>query len=172
MTTAQHVLARLLGMRSATARLRATSTRNAHPSHAAGAAGSFAIQFGREQGAFIVTTAGSQSKADVASRIGANVVIKYKEEENMQQAFAEACPSGFDVVMDGVGSALQEAYLPNLKRGAKVLLGGYISEYPHNAGAPLRRAESLALREMPPVRCSGKLSLFTNWHYLSQQASR
>ena len=107
----------------------------------AGAAGSFAVQFAKAAGAHVVTTVGSERKAEVARRLGADVVINHRTCDDMAHAFAQACPEGFDVVMDGVGGALQEAFIPSLAPNALVLLTGYISEYPHNPGEhPVRLA--------------------------------
>ena len=82
-----------------------------------------------------MSTAGSEHKAKIAKQLGADTVIRYKEVDDLAQEFKTACPDGFEVVMDGVGGTLQEAFLGNLVPGAKVLLTGYISEYPHNEGA-------------------------------------
>jgi NADPH-dependent curcumin reductase CurA len=101
----------------------------------AGAAGSFAVQFAKKAGAFVVTTVGSHRKDKVAVELGADIVINHRDCANMCHALREACPEGFDVVMDGVGRALQDAYLEHLAPSAKVLLTGYISEYPHTSSA-------------------------------------
>lgn len=44
--------------------------------------------------------------------------------------------------MDGVGRALQAAYLQNLAPGARVFLTGYISEYPHVADGVVPDSQS------------------------------
>ena len=41
-------------------------------------------------------------------------------------------PAGIDLVYEGVGGAMQTAALRNLAPNGRLLVVGYISEYPHN----------------------------------------
>ena len=87
----------------------------------------------------MTATVGSDRKAELVRALGANEVVQYRTCGDTAEALARACPEGFDVAMDGVGGAMQDAILVNLAPGGTVLLTGYISEYPHTQqGAPLR----------------------------------
>ena len=63
----------------------------------------------------------------------------YKERE-CAEAFAEICPEGFDVVLEGVGGKMLQASLGALGPKGKLLQIGYISEYPHNPEAAAETA--------------------------------
>ena len=96
----------------------------------AGAAGSFAIQFAKLAGARVITTVGSAAKAKLAADLGADVVLNHNEVD-VADALAQSCPDGIDVVMDGVGGSIFDAALRNLAPNGRILVTGYISEYPH-----------------------------------------
>lgn len=99
-----------------------------------GAAGSFAIQFAKAAGAFVVATVGSETKARLALELGADHVINYQTCTAMGDAFKVVCPELFSVVMDGVGGSMQDDLIECTAPLGKVLLTGYISEYPHTEG--------------------------------------
>lgn len=116
----------------------------------AGAAGSFALQFAHAAGAHVTATVGSERKAELARALGADEVVQHRECGDLSEALARACPDGFQVAMDGVGGEMQDAILANLAPGSRVLLTGYISEYPHTQrGALLTASQGCAVPPHP-----------------------
>jgi NADPH:quinone reductase-like Zn-dependent oxidoreductase len=78
-----------------------------------GGVGTIAIQLAKHLGATVATTAGA-AKADVLRELGADLVIDYRD-----HAFDQVL-SGYDVVLDGVGS-------DNLLRSLSVLKPGGVA---------------------------------------------
>lgn len=99
----------------------------------AGAAGSFAIQFAKAAGACVVATVGSERKARLALELGADHVINYQSHTDIRKTLKNVCPNLCTLVMDGVGGSLQDALIDCTVPGGKILLTGYISEYPHTS---------------------------------------
>ena len=106
---------------------------------AAGGAGHYAVQIAKQNGATVVGTCSSEQKARVLKDLGCDFVVNYKERE-CAEAFAEICPEGFDVVLEGVGGKMLQASLGALGPKGKLLQIGYISEYPHNPEAAAETA--------------------------------
>ncbi|MEC0347680.1 zinc-dependent alcohol dehydrogenase family protein [Peribacillus frigoritolerans] len=72
--------------------------------HAAtGGVGHIAIQLAKWQGATVYTTASSQEKLEIATRLGADVTINYREESVHDYVQKYTAGKGFDVVFDTVG---------------------------------------------------------------------
>ncbi|MEC0301210.1 zinc-dependent alcohol dehydrogenase family protein [Peribacillus frigoritolerans] len=72
--------------------------------HAAtGGVGHIAIQLAKWQGATVYTTASSQEKLEIATRLGADVTIHYQEESVHDYVQKYTAGKGFDVVFDTVG---------------------------------------------------------------------
>lgn len=68
----------------------------------AGAVGQFAIQFAKQRGADVFTTAAKCNHKLVKS-LGADVVFDYKDNNLCQKIRRELGPQGFDAVLDSVG---------------------------------------------------------------------
>jgi NADPH2:quinone reductase len=66
-----------------------------------GGVGSLAIQFAKNAGARVITTA-SRKHHDYARALGADVVIDYSK-ENVAERVKQECPQGVDLVVDSVG---------------------------------------------------------------------
>ncbi|MED4691286.1 zinc-dependent alcohol dehydrogenase family protein [Peribacillus frigoritolerans] len=74
--------------------------------HAAtGGVGHVAIQLAKWQGATVYTTASSQEKLEIGTRLGADVTINYREESVHDYVLKYTDGKGFDVVFDTVGGA-------------------------------------------------------------------
>jgi NADPH-dependent curcumin reductase CurA len=101
------------------------------------------VQFAKLAGARVITTAGSEIKADAAEALGADIVINYRTRD-VDDALKETCPGGLDIVIDGVGGRLLDTLISHVKPGGKVLQIGYISEYPHT-GMILRMCSYIKL---------------------------
>jgi hypothetical protein len=98
-------------------------------SGAAGATGSLACQIAKAAGARVIGIAGGPEKcAYLARDLGLHAAIDYRKED-LSQALAAHCPTGFDVFFDNVGGALLDAALMHLRVGARVAICGAISQY-------------------------------------------
>ncbi|MBX9955127.1 zinc-dependent alcohol dehydrogenase family protein [Peribacillus simplex] len=72
--------------------------------HAAtGGVGHIAIQLAKWKGATVYTTASSQEKLEIGTRLGADVTINYREESVQDYVQKYTDGKGFDVVFDTVG---------------------------------------------------------------------
>lgn len=72
--------------------------------HAAtGGVGHIAIQLAKWKGATVYTTASSQEKLEIGTRLGADVTINYREESVYDYVQKYTDGKGFDVVFDTVG---------------------------------------------------------------------
>ena len=70
----------------------------------AGGVGSMVLQMAKAVGAKVITTAGSHEKAALCQRLGADRVIRYREED-IAQAVAEFAPQGVNVYWETVRRA-------------------------------------------------------------------
>jgi NADPH:quinone reductase len=102
----------------------------------AGGVGSAAIQVGRAAGARVIAVVGGASKADVAQKLGADVVIDRREQDFVAAVKEATGGHGADVVFDPVGG---EAYAGSAKCVAfegRILVvgfaGGTVSAPPLN----------------------------------------
>lgn len=96
----------------------------------AGGVGQIALQWLRHLGATTIATVGSAEKADIATSLGADHVINYREEDIAERVRA-IVPEGLPVVFDGVGKDTFVASLDCLRpRGLLVSFG--------NASGPVR----------------------------------
>jgi len=69
----------------------------------AGGVGHLLIQIAKMRGAFVFTTVSTPEKAEVASRAGADVVIRYTEQDFAQEIRERTGGKGLRVVYDSVG---------------------------------------------------------------------
>jgi len=81
---------------------------------AAGGVGTYAIQFAKWKGAFVIGTA-SSANIDFLKRLGADVVIDYKMED------FETVLSDIDLVLDTIGGETQLKSLNILNAGGRVI---------------------------------------------------
>lgn len=85
----------------------------------AGGVGSLAIQFAKNAGAFILTTA-QECNHDYVKRLGANVAIDYRG-ESVSEAIKKAVPDGLDVVFDTLGKDAYKESFSYLKPGGRLV---------------------------------------------------
>jgi NADPH-dependent curcumin reductase CurA len=98
-------------------------------SGAAGAVGGLVGQIAKIKGARAVGIAGGEEKCrHVVSELGFDACIDYKAED-LDAALTERCPEGIDVYFDNVGGAILDAALAHLRRNARVVICGAISQY-------------------------------------------
>lgn len=86
--------------------------------------GTHAIQWAHALGARVFATAGSHSKGEVARRLGADVVINYREEDFAQRVKEETEGAGVDAVLDIVGAPYLQANLDSLAVNGHVVIIG------------------------------------------------
>ncbi|WP_404382420.1 quinone oxidoreductase family protein [Caenispirillum salinarum] len=90
----------------------------------AGGLGQIAIQWLKHIGAEVITTVGSDEKAEVAKKLGADHVINYSTEDFVARVKEITNGVGVPVVYDGVGKTTWEGSLDCLKgRGMMVSFG-------------------------------------------------
>jgi NADPH-dependent curcumin reductase CurA len=98
-------------------------------SGAAGAVGSVAGQIAKIKGCKVIGIAGGTSKCEyLINELGFDDAIDYKS-ENVMLALRQKCPSGIDVFFDNVGGEILDAALVHLKRHARIVICGAISQY-------------------------------------------
>lgn len=92
---------------------------------AAGGVGQLLLQLARLRGAQAIATVGNEEKASIARELGADPVIRYREQK-FDEAVLEATDGrGVDVVYDGVGRSTFSGSLRSLRtRGTLALFGG------------------------------------------------
>jgi NADPH2:quinone reductase len=92
---------------------------------AAGGVGLLLVQIAKRRGAYVLGTAGSDEKADLARQAGADHVIVYTRENFVDEVRRLTGGQGVQVVYDSVG---QTTFLPGLDviapRGLMALFGG------------------------------------------------
>lgn len=81
---------------------------------ASGGVGTFAVQFARWKGAYVIGTA-SEANIDFVKQIGANEVIDYKNER-----FEERI-NDIDLVFDTIGGDTQKRSIQVLKNGGRLI---------------------------------------------------
>ena len=98
-------------------------------SGAAGGVGSSVGQIARNLGALPVGIAGTPEKCQLLTkRLGYRAAINYRSEP-LEARIGEHCPQGIDVFFDNVGGETLDAGLAHLRRHARVVLCGAISQY-------------------------------------------
>jgi NADPH:quinone reductase len=91
---------------------------------AAGGTGALLVQIARLRGATVIGTVGSEEKAKIAKRAGANKVINYNTQDFEAEVKKITKDAGVDVVYDSVGKDTFDKSLNCLKpRGMMVLFG-------------------------------------------------
>ena len=98
-------------------------------SGAAGAVGSVVGQIAKLKGCRVVGIAGGKNKCDyLTHELGFDDAIDYKS-ENVMLALRSKCPKGIDVFFDNVGGDMLDAALVHLRRHARIVICGAISQY-------------------------------------------
>ena len=98
-------------------------------SGAAGAVGSLVGQIAKIKGCTVVGIAGGEKKCNyIKDNLGFDNSIDYKK-GNVIKEIKKKCPNGIDVYFDNVGGEILDAALIFLRRNARVILCGAISQY-------------------------------------------
>jgi NADPH:quinone reductase-like Zn-dependent oxidoreductase len=85
--------------------------------------GTLAIQLAHQFGARVITTAGSPAKLAVAQRLGADVVINYREQDFAEVIAAET-DGGVDVILDNMGGEYLPRNVASLRTGGRLVVLG------------------------------------------------
>lgn len=105
-------------------------------SGAAGAVGQVAGQIARLKGCRAVGIAGGPEKcAWVVNELGFDACVDYKNSD-LRSALKEAAPKGVDVYFDNVGGEILDVVLTQIRRKARIVICGAISQY--NNTTPVR----------------------------------
>jgi len=113
-------------------------------SGAAGAVGSVVGQLAKIKGCRVVGIAGGPEKcAFVVDELGFDAAVDYRA-GNVAKDLRAAAPDGIDVYFDNVGGEVLDAALARLRRNARVVLCGAISQY-NAQGKPVGPANYMSL---------------------------
>ena len=88
---------------------------------AAGGVGHVAVQLARHLGARVAATVSDEQKAAFARSLGAEKIIRYREQDFVEQALAWTDGKGADVVFDTVGGDTFQRSLQAARVGGKVV---------------------------------------------------
>lgn len=98
-------------------------------SGAAGAVGSVVGQIAKIKGCRVIGIAGGKEKCDyVVNELGFDGAIDYKN-ESVLKGIKQHCPKGIDVYFDNVGGEILDNALVFLRKNARVVICGAISQY-------------------------------------------
>ena len=98
-------------------------------SGASGAVGQTVGQLAKIKGCRVVGIAGGQAKCDfVVKELGFDACIDYKNGD-VREGLKTHCPEGVDIYFDNVGGEILDHVLGRLRRKARVIICGAISQY-------------------------------------------
>jgi NADPH-dependent curcumin reductase CurA len=100
-------------------------------SGAAGAVGQTVGQLARIKGCKVVGIAGGAAKCDWAVKeLGFDACIDYKAGPNaVRDGLTAHCPEGVDIYFDNVGGDILDTVLTRIRRRARIIICGAISQY-------------------------------------------
>lgn len=105
------------------AKLQAGETLLVHA--AAGGVGSAAVQLGKAAGARVIAVVGGASKAQVATQLGANVVIDRREQDFVKVVKEVTDGRGADVIFDPVGGPAYDGSTKCVAFEGRILVVGF-----------------------------------------------
>ena len=98
-------------------------------SAASGAVGAVVGQIGKIHGMRVVGIAGGAGKCRyIVDELGFDAAVDYKHDD-VKKKLREACPQGIDVYFDNVGGEILDHALAMLRKKARVVICGAISQY-------------------------------------------
>lgn len=108
-------------------------------SAAGGAVGSLVVQFAKRAGAVVVAIAGGSEKCRwLRETLGADLALDhhaYADAGALEAALRQAA-GGVDVYFDNTGGMISDAVLPTIRRRARIVICGVISQYGGGLDAP------------------------------------
>ncbi len=104
-------------------------------SAAAGAVGSIVGQIAKIKGCRVIGIAGGAEKCQqLVDKWGFDGAIDYKNEE-VKTRLKALCPDGIDVYFDNVGGDILDMVLTRIRRNARIVICGAISQYNNTSAA-------------------------------------
>ena len=126
-------------------------------SGAAGAVGSIVGQIAKIKGCTVIGTAGGAKKCKyVIEQLGFDACIDYKN-ENVSESLTAAAPAGIDVYFDNVGGKILEIALNQIRKNARIVLCGAISQY--NNTTPIKGPDNYVALIVKRARMEGIIVL-------------
>lgn len=111
---------------------------------AGGGIGTFAVQWARAIGAYVITTAGSDEKVSHGKALGAQTAINYRTEDFVAATLDATNGRGVDAVLDVVGADYLDRNVRCLAPdGHLVVIGGAMEPAPLDLGALMARRGSV-----------------------------
>src|SRR4051794_7232630 len=117
--------------------------------------GTMAIQLGRRIGARVAVTAGSAAKLEACAKLGAQILVNYREQDFVAEVKAATDGAGADVVLDNMGAGSLSRNVDVLGTEGRLVIigmqGGTRAEI--NLGVLMAKRGSVAatsLRARPP----------------------
>lgn len=103
-------------------------------SGAAGAVGSIVGQIAKIKGCTVIGIAGGQKKCDdLVKNYGFDIALDYKSETFVND-FKNSCEKGIDIYFDNVGGEILDLALSKIRRNARIVICGAISQYNSKTG--------------------------------------
>lgn len=87
--------------------------------------GTFAIQMAKAIGARVFCTAGSEEKLDHCKKLGADVLINYKQEDFVKRIKEETGGNGVNVILDNMGASYFQRNLDALSVDGRLFIIGF-----------------------------------------------
>lgn len=98
--------------------------------------GHAAVQLARHAGAFVIATAGTAEKLDLAAKLGADATVNHAASDIAAEVRRITAGRGADIVIEHVGKATWQASVKCLARGGRVVTCGATTG--HDTGLDLR----------------------------------
>ncbi|KAL2650527.1 hypothetical protein R1flu_018655 [Riccia fluitans] len=89
--------------------------------------GTFAIQIAKAKGCKVFCTVGNQEKADFCKKLGADVVINYKEQDFLEVVKQETDGNGVNVILDYIGASYIQKNLDALSMDGRLFTIWFMS---------------------------------------------
>lgn len=127
---------------------------------AAGGLGVVAVQVAKALGAKVIGTVGSESKASIVRRLGADHVLNYSQDGWEKRVLHQTGGRGVDVTFDSVG--LVEKSVRCSAYGARILVVGFAGRQTDLERIPANRLLLKAVIIIGYVRCFAQLGFSAN----------
>ena len=98
--------------------------------------GHAAVQLARHAGAFVIATAGTAEKLDLAAKLGADATVNHASHDIAAEVRRITAGRGADIVIEHVGKATWQASVKCLAKGGRVVTCGATTG--HDTGLDLR----------------------------------
>ncbi|CAK0737375.1 hypothetical protein CVIRNUC_000902 [Coccomyxa viridis] len=101
---------------------------------AAGGVGQFVVQLAKQAGSTVIATCGSEDKARLLRRLGADRIVNYRQ-ESLKEVLRKEYPKGIDVIWESVGGDMFRTCTKALGQGGRLIVIGMMSQYADGWGA-------------------------------------